>query len=340
MSPRTDRLSSVIRERGKHLVAAGAERMASTLRDRTKTLGYAGTALAVAGVGSTIAAGTASAATTPPAASRAHSVHARAGHAPPSRPTTSASAAALPSIAALTSVKHALPRTPAMPPTQHGTATLPAVALPSIAVLTSVKDAFPLTPAVPPTQQGTASQAPSPPPPVVTWTQVRNEINQQTNPAAARLGQLPAADQLTPAGTSGPQAWMPLSPDQLSNATAIVQQALNKKMGIRSAVIAVATAMQESQLLNLHYGDQDSLGLFQQRPSMGWGTAAQITDPSYAAGAFLGALQQYQASDPAWASQPLWASAQAVQKSGFPFAYAKWESQAAGLVKQIAMQIK
>ena len=73
---------------------------------------------------------------------------------------------------------------------------------------------------------------------------------------------------------------------------------------------------------------------------MGWGTAAQITDPSFAANAFLGALQQYQAGNPGWASQPLWASAQAVQKSGFPLAYAKWESQAAGLVKQIAMKVK
>ncbi len=118
-----------------------------------------------------------------------------------------------------------------------------------------------------------------------------------------------------------------------------MRHALVKKMGIRSAVIAVATAMQESQLLNLHYGDRDSLGLFQQRPSMGWGTATQITRPGYAADAFLRALQRHQAGDRAWAHQPLWASAQAVQNSGFPFAYAKWESQAAGLVKDIAMRV-
>jgi peptidoglycan DL-endopeptidase CwlO len=98
--------------------------------------------------------------------------------------------------------------------------------------------------------------------------------------------------------------------------------------------------MQESQLQNLSYGDQDSLGLFQQRPSMGWGTTAQITDPAFASDAFLGALHQYQASNPAWAGQPLWANAQAVQKSGFPFAYARWEAQAANLVKQIAMRLQ
>jgi hypothetical protein len=299
MSPRTDRLTSAARDRGKHLVAAGADRMASTLRGRTKPLVYAGTALAVAGVGSTIAAGTASAATTGPAAT-SHAVLGHAGQGPLGRAPTSpsASVATLPSIAALT--KHAVPLTPAMPPT------------------------------------ASAGQAPSQPK-VVTWVQIQDAINQQTNPAAARRGQLPAADRLTPVGTSGPQSWMPISPAQLSNATAIVQQALNKKMGLRSAVVAVATAMQESELLNLHYGDQDSLGLFQQRPSMGWGTAAQLTDPSYAANAFLTALQQYQAGDPGWATQPLWANAQGVQKSGFPFAYARWEAQAAALVKQITM---
>ena len=169
---------------------------------------------------------------------------------------------------------------------------------------------------------------------------MRNAINQEIDPAAARRGILPLAGQLVPVGTSGSQAWMPLSPAQLANATTIVRQALDKRMGIRSAVIAVATAMQESQLVNLHYGDLDSLGLFQQRPSMGWGTAAQITDPAYAANAFLSALQRHQAGDPAWAREPLWANAQAVQNSGFPLAYAKWESQAAGLVKQIAMRLR
>ncbi|HSR84513.1 MAG TPA: hypothetical protein VLM11_10075 [Streptosporangiaceae bacterium] len=304
MSPRTDRLSSIARDRGKHLVAAGTERMASTLRSRSRPLVYAGTALAVAGVGSTIGAGSASAAITGPAVS-VHAGHAAASHAAAGPLAGNASVAALKSIPAPTAGKNALQLAPVLPPAQH-VATAKAASKPQ----------------------------------VVTWTHVRDAINQQTNPAAARLGQLPAADRLTPVGTSGPQSWMPISPAQMSNATAIVQQALSKKMGIRSAVIAVATAMQESQLLNLHYGDLDSRGLFQQRPSMGWGTAAQVTTPSYAAGAFLGALHQHQSGDPTWAMRPLWASAQAVQKSGFPFAYAKWESQAAGLVKQIAMRLR
>jgi hypothetical protein len=185
-----------------------------------------------------------------------------------------------------------------------------------------------------------AAAAASQPPAAPTWVQVRAAINRQTNPVLARRGLLPPWDQLMPVATSGPQVWMPMSPAQMANATTIVGQALDKRMGVRAAVIAVATAMQESQLQNLSYGDQDSLGLFQQRPSMGWGTAAQITDPAFAADAFLGALQQYQAGNPTWATQPLWANAQSVQKSGFPFAYARWEAQAASMVKQIAMRLQ
>jgi hypothetical protein len=139
-----------------------------------------------------------------------------------------------------------------------------------------------------------------------------------------------------PVGTYGPQSSMPISGSQLANATTIVQQALAKQMGMRSAVIAVATAMQESRLQDLDYGSGDSLGLFQQQPWTGWGTAQQIMNPAFAADAFLTALQQYQATDPGWAAQPLWESAQSVQKSGYPLAYAQWEAQAASLVQQIA----
>jgi len=156
----------------------------------------------------------------------------------------------------------------------------------------------------------------------------------QTPPAAPQPP--PPADQLMPVGTSGPQNSMPISGAQFANATTIVQQTRAKNMGARSAVIAVATAMQESRLLNLGYGTADSLGLFQQRPSCGWGTAQQIMDPAYATDAFLAALQRHQAGDPGWASQPLWANAQAVQASGVPLGYAQWEAQAAQLVHQIA----
>ena len=152
-------------------------------------------------------------------------------------------------------------------------------------------------------------------------------------PAARKPATPP--EQLIPHGTSGPQAWMPLSHDQLANASTIVHQAIVTGMGPRSAVIAVATAMQESRLVNINYGTSDSLGLFQQQPDCGWGTARQVMNPKYATDAFLRVLREYQASDPGWATQPLWASAQAVQHSAAPFAYAQWEAQAAHLVVQL-----
>lgn len=183
----------------------------------------------------------------------------------------------------------------------------------------------------PPAPEPAAAPAPAPAPVVNSWQQVSAAFSGQTTPAAAA--------QLTPVGTSGPQGSMPISGAQYANATTIVQQVLARKMGIRSAVIAIATAMQESRLQNLPYGSADSLGLFQQRPSAGWGTAQQLLNPAYAANAFLTALQRHQQADPAWASRPLWATAQAVQASGFPTAYAQWESQAAGMVKQIATSL-
>jgi hypothetical protein len=167
------------------------------------------------------------------------------------------------------------------------------------------------------------------------WQQIQQTVAQQTNP-----GEPATANELTPVGTSGAQNSMPISGPQMANATTIVQQALAKRMGVRSAVIAVATAMQESELQNISYGTSDSLGLFQQQPADGWGTAQQIMNPAYSADAFLTALQQYQSSNPDWATQPLWANAQAVQKSGYPTAYAQWESQAAQLVQQIVTQVK
>ena len=166
--------------------------------------------------------------------------------------------------------------------------------------------------------------------PLTTWSAIIHAAAGKAN------GPLPAADRLLPAEVSGPQSQMSLDSAQWANATTIVQQAMAKHMGLRSAVIAVATAMQESQLVNIDYGTYDSLGLFQQQPDMGWGTAAQVTNPAYASDAFLTGLSQYQAGNPGWATQPLWQAAQGVQKSGFPTAYAKWEVQAAHIVASVA----
>jgi murein DD-endopeptidase MepM/ murein hydrolase activator NlpD len=97
-------------------------------------------------------------------------------------------------------------------------------------------------------------------------------------------------------------------------------------------VIALATAMQESLLRNTQRGDRDSLGLFQQRPSQGWGTAEQILDPRYSAGKFYEKLQRI----PNWEAMPLTDAAQAVQVSGIPGAYQKWEDEANFLVAAVA----
>ena len=80
--------------------------------------------------------------------------------------------------------------------------------------------------------------------------------------------------------------------EQSGNAALIAAVAVQRGLPARAATIALATAYQESDLRNLEYGDRDSLGLFQQRPSQGWGTREEILDPHYAAGAFYDALVQ------------------------------------------------
>ena len=135
---------------------------------------------------------------------------------------------------------------------------------------------------------------------------------------------------------STPYAW---DGTQRENATTIVQVGVALAVPERGLVVALATAMQESRLHNLgHLGaenDHDSLGLFQQRPSMGWGSAAQVTDPVYAATAFYLALQ----SVPGWESMAITVAAQRVQRSAFPNAYAKWETDATSLVQGVLCEL-
>lgn len=115
---------------------------------------------------------------------------------------------------------------------------------------------------------------------------------------------------------------------QLDNAEIIHDVSVTLGMPQRAAVIAEATAIQESSLVNLPGGTSDSLGLFQQRPSQNWGSQAQIMQPVYAATRFYQAL----AAVPGWQSLALTEAAQAVQHSATPGAYAKWESLADSLV--------
>ncbi|MEU6506791.1 heavy metal transporter [Streptomyces sp. NPDC046942] len=114
------------------------------------------------------------------------------------------------------------------------------------------------------------------------------------------------------------------TPEQASNAATIAAVGTGRGMPERAVTIALATAIQESGLRNIQHGDRDSLGLFQQRPSQGWGTQQQILDPAYAAGIFYAHLARV----PGYTEMPLTEAAQRVQLSGYPEAYAKHESDA------------
>ncbi|MFG1881717.1 hypothetical protein [Micromonospora sp. NPDC049102] len=142
-----------------------------------------------------------------------------------------------------------------------------------------------------------------------------------------------------PAKPRRPRPVAGLDQAQMDNAKIIVDFGRELKMPRRALVVALATAMQESNLYNLasdvlpesseypHQGsgsDHDSVGLFQQRPSSGWGTVAELMRPSYAARAFYTALAEI----PGWEDMSVTAAAQAVQVSAYPDAYAPHEERA------------
>ncbi|MFI2648328.1 peptidase M23 [Micromonospora fulviviridis] len=184
----------------------------------------------------------------------------------------------------------------------------------------------------------------------------RGLARESTAPATPSAS-LSASPSATPSATAKPKPKAKPAPrrivpvagldqTQMNNAKKIVQA--GREMGVprRGLVIAVATAMQESTLLNYASGvlpesqsyphqaigwDHDSVGLFQQRPSSGWGTVEELMDPEYATKAFLSALEEI----PGWQDLPLTVAAQAVQVSAFPDAYAQHEWRANAVVKEI-----
>jgi murein DD-endopeptidase MepM/ murein hydrolase activator NlpD len=127
--------------------------------------------------------------------------------------------------------------------------------------------------------------------------------------------------------------------EQIANAATIVEVGHTNQVPPWGWVIAVATAIQESQLRNLpHLGednDHDSIGLFQQRPSQGWGTAEQLSDPAYQAGKFYDALLDVAQ----WQEMTLTQAAQAVQKSAHPDAYAQHTTDAVQLVSEVGITL-
>ncbi|MFR9802700.1 hypothetical protein ACL02T_10405 [Pseudonocardia sp. RS010] len=145
----------------------------------------------------------------------------------------------------------------------------------------------------------------------------------------ARVGSCEPNPERMPIQASGASG---LTTEQLTNAAAIVSTGRSLGVPERGLWVGLATALQESGLRNLDYGDRDSLGLFQQRPSQGWGTSTQVREPSYAAGQFFERLLAV----PGWTEMPLWQAAQTVQRSAFPLAYAKWEQTAADALAEVS----
>jgi hypothetical protein len=120
---------------------------------------------------------------------------------------------------------------------------------------------------------------------------------------------------------------VPLSPGQAAIASTIAGVATHRAMPIRAVTIAYATAIQESGLADLPYGDRDSVGVFQQRPSQGWGTRQQLLNPIYAATRFFAAL----ANVPGYQHMLVYQAAQAVQRSADGYAYSQYAPQGAAM---------
>ncbi|WP_018331616.1 hypothetical protein [Actinomycetospora chiangmaiensis] len=140
-----------------------------------------------------------------------------------------------------------------------------------------------------------------------------------TGPAAR-----PTCTVTAPANSPGLRSSWSGSPEQMDNAATIA--AVGRKLGApdRAITIALATAIQESTLANLPGGDRDSVGLFQQRPSQGWGTVSELLDTVTSSTKFYEALL----ATPGWADMDVTEAAQRVQRSGFPEAYADHEPEA------------
>ena len=133
---------------------------------------------------------------------------------------------------------------------------------------------------------------------------------------------------------NGPDALL-LDPEQAANATTIA--AVGVRMGLpdHAVTVAIATVLQESKLHNLPYGDRDSLGLFQQRPSQGWGTPAQLLTPSFAAAAFYRHLEHVDG----WERMPVAQAAQSVQHSYDGSGYQQWVEEARAMARALTGEV-
>ncbi|KAD4060430.1 hypothetical protein GD627_05140 [Arthrobacter yangruifuii] len=147
--------------------------------------------------------------------------------------------------------------------------------------------------------------------------------------------QAPVITERCVAAVGGAEYFLTL--EQAENASTISAVAVARGLPPRAVSIALATALQESGLRNLDYGDDagpDSRGLFQQRPSQGWGSEEQVMDPVFAANAFYNGLEKV----PGYLDLPITEAAQAVQRSAFPEAYAKHEGPARAFASALTGQ--
>jgi hypothetical protein len=126
-----------------------------------------------------------------------------------------------------------------------------------------------------------------------------------------------------------------ITPEQADNARTVAEVASVEGLPNHAVTVALAAALQESKLRNISHGDRDSVGLFQQRPSQGWGTAEQLTNPQFAATAFYRALAKVDG----WETMSVTDAAQKVQISAAPDAYAKWEPEARVLARILTHEV-
>jgi hypothetical protein len=133
---------------------------------------------------------------------------------------------------------------------------------------------------------------------------------------------------------NGPEALL-LDTEQAANATTITAVAARMSLPDHAVTIAIATVLQESKLHNVPYGDRDSLGLFQQRPSQGWGTPADLLTPSFAAAAFYRHLEKVDG----WQHLPVAQAAQSVQHSADGSGYAAWVEEARAIARSLTGQL-
>ena len=180
--------------------------------------------------------------------------------------------------------------------------------------------------------------APTPPPAPVATPKPQPKVSEEERDSSEEEA---SSSETVAKPVSG--AITPLNDTRRANASVIVQ--VGRDLGIPDygIVIALATAMQESSLRNINWGDRDSVGLYQQRPSSGWGTVDQIMDPVFATKAFFGGpsnpnpgrtrgLLDYSG----WESMALTVAAQKVQRSAYPEAYAKWEASARAWLEELS----